>query len=521
MMPDDAPPTPPNEPLAQLLTPPPPSMADQDTTGKDYAPNGYLQLKGDDAVEHSVPTQKWLQGQMEDLLAAEPDPVNRGKLRAELGQMYAQAHQQIEDHTSREIEASIKATNDAALLAGRTAVTLTPENDKVAALQYAAGLDAATHGSLNPADRAAREQWWHGKLAGDRLTALIDKGDWATAETVLDDNRAALSTDAKPFEVKIQGHKVAVEAQTTAQTFVESAMDAKSGTVDELKLNKLLATVSPEKRELVSKVTHEVQLRSEHAVKQQKEQVADDSYKQINAVSGPNNNGFWLVPPQVRQALNEANPSLYGRLRDEADRQFRDRGTVNHDQVITDKIAKDAFMALPPEERVNTKLDQFLAGRGASRAVGPDLTVQQQRDKEAIRKGEATRESAFVLQATAENRVPAWSTKAGKADRDAFEAQARIKFNDFAREHGKPPSEKEAADLIQQMGTNVVHEHWYGDQRTPQWKLDAEAREAALKGKAAKTTAPAAPAAPTAPAETKTLGGKVFTKKNGKWVTGG
>lgn len=521
MTPDDAPPTPTAEAISALIQPPPQSMADQKPDNPFYEPNGYLNLQGDQAVEHSAPTQQWLKDQADELIKAEPEGESRDRLRLELAQMYAQAHRQVEDHTSKALEASVRATNEANLAATRTAVTLNPEDDAVAALQFAKSVGSATHGALNPADKEARTNAWHGVLAADRLTALIDKGDWTKAEAVMNDNRQVLGTGLKSFEVKIQGHKVQVEAQSTASAFVNASLDKQTGTVDEQKMNALLETVSPEKRKLVTEVSKEVQTRVEHAAEQARKETATEQFKKINMSS------FWLVPPDVRSKLNQADPALYDRLKNEAERKFRLRNAStaeqNREQRAVDDAAKDDYNTEgdgTAATRSEVDLEDFIMHHpGVSRHAAKAIEAKHQRDQAMVKSGDSVKEAAFAADV---KKLVGAGVKGKQAQKQAVADGAEL-FDNFVIEHKRPPTRDEAMKLQGQILEKTVVPGLLFDSEVPGYEVRASDKKAVGKASRGAQVLPTVDltkkdAAPV----TKKLGDKVFIKNSkGKWVTGG
>ncbi len=461
-----------------------PHSAQQDPGAEGYTPNGYLELQGDTAVEHSVPTQQYLQKELKRIADVAPNERVKAALQHKFALMYDQAHQQIESHTSQQIEVAKQASANALLNTARTDVTLNPEDDNAAALAFAKGVDAATLGFKSAPDKAAREQAWHGQIAADRLSALIDKGDFKKADAVLNSNRQALGVKADAFEKVIQGHKDQAQAQVVAQTFVESSMSP-DGTVDEAKLNKLLDTVAPEKRKLVDEVTKQAVVRAEHAVKQQKENIATGVFKQVNV------KGFWGVPQAQRDALNQADPVLYDRLKNEADRQFRERHATDHEaQRLQNERNRDALEVYKkqadgdPAGRAKVDLDHMLAGLGVDGPGRHIIEAHQAADKQTVAKGNADKEPAFVQQAVDAILPGKARTKENGAQFEGVKTMARDAFLKFQAEHeGKLPDPAQAKAIIDGMvqkkaqGGVTVFGHTFFQSEKPQYEIDLEAKK--------------------------------------------
>ncbi len=494
--------------LAKVLGTPDKPVTTQNPTAANFKPNGFLQLEGDTAVEHSVPTQEYLQKELKRIADSAPNERVKASLLHKFALMYADADRQIESHASKQREVAQEASAKALMATSRTAVTLNPEDDTAAALEFSKGEAAATLGAKSEADKAARSLAWHGELASDRLKALIDKGDFTKAEAVLTDNRQALGVKADPFEKTITDHKTTAHAQAAAQAFVETSMDPKTGQVDEMKLNKLLATLPDgELRKKADGIAAEYKTRAEQAFTQQQKNTSIKAFQAINTAS------FWTVPESVRAALNESNPALYHTLKQEALHRServppptpeQQRAMTQFEVDLHDHPEKYATM---PEPEFNATVAPFLSRADRSRAGALFGTAHGATSKPGALTGE---ENKMLLQQgrkaglfpDKQNDVSKWDDDQAKLYYAASQ-ELTDKITGFRRANGKPPDSAQVQKWVDSQviegkvpGSGLFGSSFFEDKTTalesrvkgtafaPAWSDDEKAKAtAALKAK--------------------------------------
>lgn len=433
---------------------------------------GILNMRGEAAVGGTSKALEWAEKRRAEL-ASDLNEEQKALFLQHSAPLLETARKQAENHASDQFrvaqETSVKARADVSLKAIAAAGVGPAADEAVVTLSLEA--ERAIRGlALSDEDAEAKAQAWRGEVAMARLNVMLARGEWQEAEKVFATSKGVLGKQTDEYEKRIGAQRKATEAVTFAQGAVEQSR-GKNGRVSiETALKK--ADEAIKDPDTLKAARAEIHDRARVA-----EQMWDRETEEISTqAEAIYNKGGWagVLKSGLADKLNERNPRLYGNLRDQAEQKYKahkaGKEASNREQADRNRIARNEFLSLPAEERAQTDLATFLAGKGVDQVGASVLGVDQRKAKDSVDKGEQTHETEFVRQAVGEGigRVT------GKADQKAYEGVARRLFQQLRDEKGKPPTREEAKKAIADLHLQQIQEGFLFDSKVPAWKVEAD-----------------------------------------------
>lgn len=410
-------------------------------------PGAFLATKGMQAAEKSSETMDWLSAQRSKRAGKLTTDKQRELFLRQSEKLTTGARNQVESHVSNQIQVAKQAS-----LEGRQKVALHDVANNYADEELVAeqteGVEEVLRAlSLSDEDAEAKVTAWRSSVTEVRLNKYLAANDWKGAENLFAREKDVLGPHSVQFEKQIEAVKRDSVADAAAMKAVDGAMFS-SGKVDS---EKALAAIDAMDGD--SQLKDEARRRTQQRIVQ-KERAWDAETEKISKESfAAYNSGGWNgIPAPLKLELNERNPELYSRLRNDSERRWKERNQnsaeARREQLERDRIARFEYLSLPAEERAGTDLDEFLAGRGASPVLSSELKVHKRKAGETVQKGEASSESESIRQAMA----AAQGVIKGKKDQQEFRAEAALAFQRFQEQHKRAPSQKEwsaeVADML-------------------------------------------------------------------------
>lgn len=478
------------------------STAEAATPGASRRP-GFLQLRGTTAAESSAKAVEALrkaQAQVaERLTDAEVRQLflqrSAGQLESAVGRVESHVGAEVQAAAEGSLKARVKEAVDAVANASATedfdtaAKELFSLEGNVRALASSPEVAEAQLGDIKA------------RMAAVRLQKRIDANDWKGAETVYSEVKEALGADAARFEKSIAGLRTDVKAESLAGE-LSAKFIRKDGTLNESEAMKALRKEAGSDVKLLDEATTRLRQRAAE-FKRDFDVRADDVSRQAFAVF--NKKGWAGIPTQLKDALNEVNPNLYMRLKDETEQRYRrsqaSKADAKRDQDMANRLAMQEYMKLPQEERAALDVGAFTSSMGVDKLGAGAIEVQQRRDKDAVQKGQSVREGDFVRNVQAE----ASGVITDKVQLGLLQAESRIAHDRFVQDFKRPPNVDEERQLTQVLLQKVVKERWgiLPDGEQFEFQRRAAERKEAMK-KQQPQPPPAAAARPATPAPSAT-----------------
>jgi hypothetical protein len=454
------------------------------------AARGFLAERGQSAAATSVPTLEWQEKRRQHWGSQLKTPEQRALFEAESTKLRESYRVQVERHTTGQIreaeEASVKAREETAL----REVANNYADEATVRQQVAGAVGPMSALALSKEDADAKVAALESKVAQVRLERYLGDSDWKGAEQLFERDKAKLGAAASTYEKRIGDVKrIAVASQVAADATAVSVDER--GRVDlglALERAEALAGDDPLVRKEVRAQVHERALRAEQSYDADTERLS----KQAHAIF--NERGFAGIPPALKAQLNERNPALYERLKDDAERKVRQRRSDVADQrrqqSEANTLAMQDFMARPADERATLDISSTYAGSGANAVGMGALKVKQREAVDSVTRGEAASETEFVRQAKAAAAGIVTGKDAGKL----LEAEAALAFSDFVQRNKRKPTREEMDAEI----AGLVEKQMVGERRLFGLLDPKEERGFETRAKARKEGSPAAPATPPA-----------------------
>jgi hypothetical protein len=455
---------------------------------------GFLQLRGTAAAESSAKA-------VESLRQAQKK-VAEGLTDAEVRQLFLQrsagqlesAVGRVEGHVGAEIQAAAEVSLKARVHEAIEAVAnAAPAEDFDTAQKEAWSLWGNIQAlALSPEAAEAQLADVKARMAGLRLQKRLKVKDVKGAEEVYAEVKDVLGADAVKFEEDLASLRTNVNAESLAAT-LSAAHLRKDGLLDEKAAMAALREAAGADVKLLDEATLRLRHRATEAKRDWDMRVDDLSRR---AFAEFNKKGWGGMDSKLRDELNEANPNLWDRLRDDAEQRYRrsqeSKSDAQRAQSEANRLAMQEYMKLPQEERAALNVGVFVAGMGGVDKLGLGaIEVQQRRDKDAVQKGQSVREGDFVRNVSAE----ASGVITDKTQLSLLQAEARIAHDRFVQDFKRPPSVDEQSRLTQVLLQKVVKERWWilPDGEQFEFQRRAAERKEAMKKQQPQATPAAAP----------------------------
>lgn len=459
---------------------------------------GFMELRGEAAAAASADTVDALRKLQQDVASKVSDAEARRLFLQRSGGQLESAVAKVEGHVGGEVRAAglsaLKARVNVALDEVARAAGTT---DEMAALEKLAEVEGPVRAlSLSKEEADSTLADFRAQAAEVRLEKRLASQDWRGAEALWAQVKDSVRAESRP---RLEKAMATLRLDGQAEELVDkvSALNGvrmKDGRLDEGEAFKALESATAQDEKLRSEAR--VRLRQRiHDVEQAWAQDTKDVGRR--AFSVYNQKGWSGIPAGLKAELNERDPALYNRLYDDATARYRRaRGDVDssrREQTEANRLAMQAYMKLPLEERTGLAVPQFLAGFGADKVGVGAVEVQQRKDKDALQRGAGVAESNFVQDTMA----AAAGIITQKKQREVLEAEARLAHTQFEQANKRPPNRDESKRLTDSLLRTVTIErpYWF-DSEKPEFERRAEERrEAARQQPAAPVPPPAAPAA--------------------------
>lgn len=216
------------------------------------------------------------------------------------------------------------------------------------------------------------------------------------------------------------------------------------------------------------------------------------------ALGAYNQGGLRGVPSELMQWLNANAPELEQRLRNDAERRWRqskaDRSAEKAEQRALDSEITNLFLSRSTEDRATVNIDLEYGATGISDVGLANLKRLQRAAIEDVEKGLAVREAEFRREGLAQ---AAGVISTNKKERERFEAELTNSLSDFRAKHNRFPDREEAQNLYDELLKIKVKRRIRSDLRG--YQVRAEERVARSRETAEGTGSQPAPASSTPP----------------------
>ncbi len=422
---------------------------------------GFLDTRGSEAYEKAGDVTEALSKKYDSLVAAAGNQTQRTLFQNRLNQLKASAHLQIAEHEGQQRRVvEVAATNGLLDTSLRSASNLYDQPKEWRPFVKDA-LDSLQRSSL-PEEFEAKKADYLSKVSQTVISGYLEHGDIAGAQRQFKADSDTLGPDGAAVKARIdqalkvqQRAAIDIEGEKLAAKMVGEATSP-TGKVDEAKA---LAAVDkiPE-----GPLRDEARQRLHQRITAVTAAYKEDTDTISKAAFGAFNTGGWSgIPPGLKTSLNERNPELYDKLKNEAERKWKARqgskADERREQAAINKEALNDFMSLPTADRAKQDMKLFLADHpGVDQLGASALGPHKQNAAAVLEKAGAEQESEFVRQAVAARPVlkPGSEnplTKSGKAtaaaNDKAWRARATLAYQQFVLTHQKAPTDEEAAKL--------------------------------------------------------------------------
>lgn len=446
--------------------------APSDATGGVTA-GGFLSTRGEGAAAQSVPTLNGIDGDYQALRDGLQNKRQQQMFDAHAHGMRLSARRQVEDHTTQQIQVAHEASLQARAGTALTAVANDYSSEDTAAEQSASVEQSIRGLQLSQEDGDHRIAEFRSQVDQVRLQQFLSNKDWKGAQALLAVKKEELGPKSAPFEKAIAEVKQDAEGDTIASKAVELARDT-NGKVDggyALEQVDALTKGNVALRDEARRRTQQRITQDDQAFDQQTKNISDAAF-------GAYNTGGWAgIPGPLKQQLNQRNPSLYFRLQNETELRYRRSQGTKSDalrlQREANQQALNDYKSLSDEEIVANEPEEFVAGRGVNgvglSALGPVQKAAQNR----ITNGTSVKLDEFRRDAQG----AAAGVVSGKNDLKQYLGEATNAWEDFEREHKRPPTRDEAREAIGKLLSDRVTPGYLWDSKTPEYKARGSDRK--------------------------------------------
>jgi len=450
---------------------------------------GFLEMQGREAVEASAGTLEEL-AKLRDQRAAKLAPEARSLFMEHSAQALQGYHRQVESHAGQEFRRAQVATLQATKATALDAIANNFADPAFVADQLSTTEAAVRRLQLSPEAGAAEVADFRSKATATRLEQYLAAKDWRGAQALFSQSKDELAGAAPKYQRAIEQVALAQQADESAAS-IATANTKPDGRVDLAKADAELEKVAAgPMRDEVRQRLHQRVIAADQAWEQETKRISALAYAEFNV------KGWAGVDPRLKAQLNERNPPLYDRLRDDAERRWKQhqgsRSAARQEQRDINRQLLEEFRSLPIDEQYQADLPQLFGGRGADELGMATIAAEQRKAKNTVDRGFSSDADAFRTRANA-----AAQGITTKRSQDAFKAEATNAFNQWVDEHKRPPTLTETDAIIGKLLSPVVVPGLLWDSQRPSYLQSAEARKksATEAAPAAPTTAAPAPAA--------------------------
>lgn len=425
---------------------------------------GYFNLKGDDAFKAGPETFEAIEKKRQSIADSMGDEEARELfLKRTAGDLDGD-RSEIESYRGKQRQVADLATLEARKEAALEAVSANPNNLSEVDRQGAALEQPIRRLGLSDVDREARVKEWQAQLVTAQVSGQLSRGDWQSAETVLQNKGEQLPIATREkLSAAVEKHKLAGEAEGLAGRIVAVSSNER-GELNQAAALRELNQLPLEQQKRVRPVLEQRMKEQEQAYAADTKRVSTSSFTLYNRM------GSRFFATELADELNERNPELFNRLENDARaeterlrRHRRDTAEDRRAQAAANTIARNLFLAMPMSEQSQSDVDQFLVGRGVDEQTRTAIMVDKRRAADVVQKGQAVPLAQFVDDAVANASsflAPASSSKedrfAAKEAEDEFRARATDSWmKQREKNKGALPSTEETnaliADLVKPM----------------------------------------------------------------------
>ncbi len=386
---------------------------------------GFLELEGDAAAAAAADTLEGLEQRQQKRAAAITDPDARELYEERSRARMQDARRTVQIHVGNQVRRAKENSLNAAADEAVRAAAVDPTNDALARQRIADVVGSAKAMGQGDAWTQTKTLELQGRVASTRLDALIERGDVAGAERVLDANKWALGANHDKYSKLVSNMRAGEEAQLLAFDAVKKGL-GDDGQVNQAAVLDALEQVPAEKRARVEPIVYKLMAEREQAYAAETRRISRASFSLYNTKGWGEFNKSGLSTE-----LNYRNPELYNRLRDDARSQYeralrQRRGTAEdrRQQTAIDTMALNDFKALPVREQATADIGEFLLDRGVSDVGRSRLTLAQGKARALVEKGHEVPMDGFVTDYVAEAQ-PFAPKRAPKKVLDAWKRAVR------------------------------------------------------------------------------------------------
>lgn len=351
-----------------------------------------------------------------------------------------------ENHAAQQRRVAEAATLDAAQSTALDALARNPYDEEEVATQMNRVLPRLRAFAVSPEDADAQQAGFVRSVADARINRMLEDGDDEAAAALFARSKDILGPKGREYERVIGAMKRTREADSVTQAIVTSSRDEATGWVDRKKALDALAEFEGTNAD--TKTTDEVRRRTHEqlSLAKQAEDTEVDGWFEA-AYSRFNEGGLRAIPPRLWDKLNEYAPAKAAFFKDKAAKDARAKSKDSRAwariQAENDKIARDAWATLPPDERAGVNVKSFLASYGASKVAIADTEAAQRKHKDNLATGAAAGETRFMslLSDAAGGKLP-------PEKKAAIEAAGAETYRNLASELKRQPTPEEATKAI-------------------------------------------------------------------------
>lgn len=412
--------------------------------GKQEGEKPFMATRGMEAAARSEETMAKLNTRRKELAATLSNDEQRALFYQHSRPLLQGTRRRVEAHVAKERHAAEVASIEGRMATSLQSIANNYSDEGGTASQASAAVEQTLRAfALSPEDAEAKVLAWRGRVAETRINRYLGAKDWKGAQDLF-----AVAKDSMPEAGRYQKQIDAVRKDGVADSMAHKLVDdnlAHDGRVD----------VATALEELEKSDEKDVDVRDEarRRLKQlatERDAAWETETKRVSseAFTAYNSGGWRGIPGQLKLDLNERNPALYDRLKDDSERKYRSRrlgdAEARREQAEIDRVARNDYLALPAADRAKQDLDEFLAGRGVSDGMASELKVHKRTAGETVQRGEVSSETSYKAQAKA----AANGVVKGKTRQKAFEAEALLEYSRLTQQLKHAPSKAEADEAI-------------------------------------------------------------------------
>lgn len=482
--------------------------------GIDTSKGGFLATRGLKASEQSADVIDGLVQDAKDIAATISDPVAKQRFLLRSRESLLAYRKQVETHTARELEVA-KTETVKGLAAQAISMAASGVSDFDTWMVTTRNADAAIEANAaSPEAAKAQKLAFHAENSFAFVQSLVAQGREEDAANFVKEQRHVLGVRFDDASKLVAGGMAKLQARRDVSAAFDGA-SKEDGFVDEAKVVGAWEKLDDEQRANSGPL-----LKRELTLAAQRKTATVKQWK-TSASGQLNTGGYASIEPALIEKLNKYEPDYLRRLKVEDElrqRRARAKAAGKHDGSAQRKVDQHflkLFKTKSTRDQAELDVADFVMGNGVSEDGVLDIEILKRKAIESVDKGDARVRDTMqddgekALRALPRTRGSKLPTGLSEADVADFRADVFDAYESFVAQHKVPPNNKEREQLISDLLVKVSVE-------TPRTFLGIPFGTKTTEQRAFQAGRPAEASAD--PGSEKTVGGKVYVKRNGKWV---